>query len=142
MLRRYHWWSLLLNLNVIHTCSNWLCWKAQEKLQVDFRFCKTIGCSYVTLFTTCLAKKQCSNLATGTLGKDVYWFQKQHLKHQNDVTWLLAIWRAIKSFPSVLLSSSTTRNFNNNKPIYVILWEIIAEIFDSWKFKMSTFFYF
>ena len=49
---------------------------------------------------------------------------------------------AIKSLLSVLLSSSTARNFNNSKPIYVILWEIITEIFDSWKFKMSTFFYF
>ena len=34
------------------------------------------------------------------------------------------------------------RNFHNSKPIYVILWEIITEIFDSWKFKMSAFFYF
>ena len=58
MLRRYQWWSLLLlNLNVIHTRSNWLCWKAQEKFQVESRFCKTIGCSYVTLLTTYLAKK-------------------------------------------------------------------------------------
>ena len=30
----------------------------------------------------------------------------------------------------------------SSKPIYVILSEIITEIFDSWKFKMSTFFYF
>ena len=58
MFRRYQWWSLLLlNLNVIHTCSNWLCWKAREKFQVEFRFCKTIGCSYITLLTTYLAKK-------------------------------------------------------------------------------------
>ena len=58
MLSRCQWWSLLLlNLNVIHTRSNWLCWKAQEKFQVESRFCKTIGCSYVTLLTTYLAKK-------------------------------------------------------------------------------------
>ena len=54
-----------------------LCWKAQEKFQVEFRFCKTIGCGYVTLLTTYPAKtKQGSKLATKTLGKDAYWFQK------------------------------------------------------------------
>ena len=58
MLERCQWWSLLLlNLNVIHTRSNWLCWKTQEKFQVGSRFCKTIGCSYVTLLTKYLAKK-------------------------------------------------------------------------------------
>ena len=30
----------------------------------------------------------------------------------------------------------------SSKPIYIILWEIITEIFDSRKFKMSAFFYF
>ena len=44
---------------------------------------------------------------------------------------------AIKSLLSVLLSSLTTHNFNNSKPIY-----IITKIFDSWNFKISTFFYF
>ena len=48
---------MLLNLNVIHTHSNWLCWKSQEKFQVESRFCKAIGCSYVTLYTTYLVKK-------------------------------------------------------------------------------------
>ena len=58
MLRRCQWWSLLLlNLNVIHTRSNWLCWKAQEKFQVESRFYKTIRCSYVTMLATYLAKK-------------------------------------------------------------------------------------
>ena len=38
--------------------SNWPCWKAQEKFQVEFRFCKTTACSYVTLLTTYLAKKK------------------------------------------------------------------------------------
>ena len=53
MLRRY----LLLNFNTIHTHSNWLCWKAQEKFLVDSRFCTRIDCSYVTLLTTYPAKK-------------------------------------------------------------------------------------
>ena len=57
MLRRCQWWMLLLIvLNVIHTRSNWLCWKAQEKLQMESCFCKAIGCSYVTSLTTYLAK--------------------------------------------------------------------------------------
>ena len=46
------WWSLLLlNLKAIHKLSNWLCWKAQEKFQVEFRICKAIGYSYVTFLT-------------------------------------------------------------------------------------------
>ena len=56
MLRRYQWGSLLLlNLNFIHTRSNWLCWKAQEKFQVESLSVRQ--CSYVTLLTTDLAKK-------------------------------------------------------------------------------------
>ena len=59
MLRRYQWWSsLLLNLNAIHTRSNWLCWKSQEKFQVESCLCKTIGCSCVILLTTYPAKKK------------------------------------------------------------------------------------
>ena len=59
ILRRYQWWSLLLlKLNVICTNSNWLCWKTQEKFQVESRFCKTIGCSYVTLLTRYFVKKK------------------------------------------------------------------------------------
>ena len=43
------WSLLLLNLNAIHTLSNWLCWKAQEKFQVEFRFYKATGSSYVSM---------------------------------------------------------------------------------------------
>ena len=58
MCRRYQWWSfLLLNLNVINMLSNWLGWKAQKKIQVESRFCKTIGCSCITLLSTYLSKK-------------------------------------------------------------------------------------
>ena len=49
---------LLLNFNVIHTSSDWFCWKAQEKSQVKSRFCKTMGSSYVNLLTTYLVKRQ------------------------------------------------------------------------------------
>ena len=57
---------------------------------------------------------------------------------------------AIKSLLSVLLSSSTVRNFNNSKPIYVIIpymsfyekWKVITEIFDSSKIQNVSIFYF
>ena len=58
ILRRYQWWSLLfLNLKTIHTRSNWLCWKTQEKFHVEFRFCKAAVCNYTTLLTTYPANK-------------------------------------------------------------------------------------
>ena len=34
------------------------------------------------------------------------------------------------------------RSIDSSNPINIILWEIIAEICNSWKFKVSTFFYF
>ena len=47
-----------------------------KKSQEESHFCSTIGCSYVTLFKTYLAKKkQCSKLAAEAPGKYV-WFQK------------------------------------------------------------------
>ena len=50
-------------------------------------------------------------------------------------------------FPRIctnLQSSPTARNFNNSRTIYVILWEweIITEIFDSWKIQNISIFYF
>ena len=51
---------------------------------------------------------------------------------------------AIKSLLSVQLSSSTARNINNSRPIYVILWEMRNHYRNIWfiKLKMSAFFYF
>ena len=51
-----------------------------------------------------------------------------------------------KVFPRIctnLQSSPTARNFNNSRTIYVIhgKWEIITEIFDSWKVQNITIFY-
>ena len=45
---------------------------------------------------------------------------------------------------SVLLSSSTARNFNNSWPIYVIYekWGIITELFHSWNIQNVSIFYF
>ena len=44
---------------------------------------------------------------------------------------------AIKSLLSVLLSSSTVRNFNNSRPIYVILWEMRNNYRNIWFRKNS-----
>ena len=44
--------------------SKWLCWKAQEKIQVESSFCKTIACSYVTLLSAYLAMSKVSNRNT------------------------------------------------------------------------------
>ena len=44
---------------------------------------------------------------------------------------------AIKSLLSVLLSSSTARNFNNSKHIYVILWEMRNHCRNIWFMKNS-----
>ena len=44
---------------------------------------------------------------------------------------------AIKSLLSVLLSSSTARNFNNSRPIYVILWEMRNNYRTIWFMKNS-----
>ena len=51
---------------------------------------------------------------------------------------------AIKSLLSVLLSSSPACNFNNSRPIYVILWEMRNNylVFDSWKIQNVSIFYF
>ena len=129
---------MLFDLNVIHTRSNWLCCKAQEKFQVEFRFCKTIGCSYVTLLTTYLVIKKCSKFFQTDFFSMVKLILKIKLKTserchlttsylpevttvQNHILDSLQFQFAIKSLPSVLLSSSTAWNFNNSRPIYVIL---------------------
>ena len=129
---------MLFDLNVIHTRSNWLCCKAQEKFQVEFRFCKTIGCSYVTLLTTYLAIKKCSKFFQTGFFSMVKLILKIKLKTserchlttsylpevttvQNHILDSLQFQFAIKSLPSVLLSSSKAWNFNNSRPIYVIL---------------------
>ena len=92
ILRSYQWWNFLfLNLKTINTRSNWLCWKAQKKFQVDFRFCKAVGCSYVTLLATYPANKNMFKINNRTVGKCVNWFKKWHYEHQNGITWPLAI---------------------------------------------------
>ena len=45
---------------------------------------------------------------------------------------------AIKSLLSVLLSSSTARNFNNSRPIYVILWEMRNHYRNIWFMKIQN----
>ena len=45
---------------------------------------------------------------------------------------------AIKSLLSVLLSSSTVHNFNNSRPIYVILWELRNHYRNIWLMKIQN----
>ena len=56
---------------------------------------------------------------------------------QNHILESLQCQFAIKSLPSVLLSSSTARNFNNSRPIYVILWEMRNNYRTIWFMKNS-----
>ena len=131
--------------------SNWLCWKAQEKFQVEFLFCKTIGCSYVALLATYLAKKTMFKVSNRNTRKRCLLISKITLKTserrhlttsylpevtvQNHILDSLQCQFAIKGLLSVLLSSSTAYNFNNSRPIYVTYekWEITTELFHSWK---------
>ena len=144
---------MLLNLNVIHTLSNWLCWKTQEKFQVESRFCKTIGCSYVTLLTTYLAKKTMFKVSNRNTRKRCLLISKITLKTserrhlttsylpevtvQNHILDSLQCQFAIKSLLSVLLSRSTARNLNNSRPILDILWNIRNNYPTIWFMKNS-----
>ena len=56
---------------------------------------------------------------------------------QNHILDSLQCQFAIKSLLSVLLSSSTARNFNNSRPIYVILWEMRNAYRNIWFRKNS-----
>ena len=56
---------------------------------------------------------------------------------QNHILDSLQCQFAIKSLPSVLLSSSTARNFNNSRPIYVILSEMRNNYWTIWFMKNS-----
>ena len=156
MLRRYQWWSLLLlNLDVIHMQSNWLCWKAQEKFQVESHFCKTMCCSYVTLYAhNALSQKTMFKVSNRNTRKRCLLISKTTLKtserrllttsylseitvqnHISDSFSKNIYQFAIKSLLSVLLSSSTARNFNNSRPMYVILWEMRNYYKNIWLFS-------
>ena len=148
MLRRYQWWSLLLlNLNAIHTRSDGLCWKAQEKFQVEYRFCKRTDCSYVILLTTYPAKKtmfKVSNRITRNICLLISKITLKTSKRRHQLfaggiyLWNLNIYQfAIKRPLSVLLSSSTARNFNNSRLIYVIFWEMRNHYRNIWFMKNS-----
>ena len=142
MLRRYQWWTLLLlNLIVIHKRSNWLCWKAQEKFQVESRFCKTTACNLCNFAHNVLSqKKNIVKLSSRNTRKRCLLISKMTLKTsewrhlttsylrevtvQNHVLLEQIFQFEIKSLLSVMLSSLTACNFNKSRPIYVILWEM------------------
>ena len=146
MLRRYQWWSLLLlNLNVIHTRSNWLCWKAQEKFQVEPRFFKTIGCSHVTLLTTYLTKK-----------KTMFKVSNRNTRKRCLQIWKIALKTSerchltTKYLPEVTVQSHIldsmqcqfSINIADSYMSFYEKWGIITKLFDSWKIQNANIFYF
>ena len=108
-----------------------------EKPKRSFRwsFCKTMGCSYVTLLTTYLAKKKnktmfqvsyrntrkrCLLILKITLKTEQYHLTTSYLPEvtiQNHILWTVCNANCNCSLPSVLLSSSMACNFNNSRPI-------------------------
>ena len=60
---------------------------------------------------------------------------------QNHILDSLQCQFAIKSLFPVLLSSSTARNFNNSRPIYVILWEMRNHYQKAWFMKIQNVFF-
>ena len=134
--------------------------KTSFRWTVESRFCKIIGCSYVTLFAMYLARKKnamfwvsnrntrrrCQLISKITLKTS----ERSHLTAsylpevtvQNHILDSLSynIYQfAIKSLLSVLLSSLTVRNFNNSRPIYVILCEMRNHYKNIWFMKNSKF---
>ena len=150
---------MLLNLNVIHTCSNWLCWKAWENFQVEFRFCKTIGCSHITLLTTYLAKKTIFKVSDRNTKKRCLLISKITSERRHLTTSYLLeltenhVWTV---FPRIYtnLQSKVCFHFcfQVRRPVISTIadpymsfyekWEIITEIFDSWKIQNVSIFYF
>ena len=143
---------------------NWLFWKAQEKFQEKSCFWKTIGCSFVTFLTTYPAKKtvfkvsnrntrwrclliskitfktleRChltpSHLSGVTLQNHVLgsFFYKidTNLQPKFCLQFCFQVWRPIIS---TIVDPYTS--FSGK-------WEIITEIFDSWKTQNASTFYF
>ena len=116
-----------------------------------------IGCNYVTLITTYLAKKKMFKVSKRNTRKRCLLISKITLKAlerphltakyllevtvQNHVlnSFSKNIYQfAIKSLLSVLLSSSTACNFKNSRAIYVILWEMKNHDRSIWFMKIET----
>ena len=114
--------------------------KLKKRFQEDPHFCKTIGCSYVTLLTTYLAKKAMFKVSNRSTRKRCLLILKIALKtserchlitsyllevavqnHILDIFSYNIYQFAIKGLLSDLLSSSKARNFKNSRPIYGIL---------------------
>ena len=134
MHRRYQWWSLLLLImNVIHTRSNWLYWKVQEKFQPVSRFWKTTACSYVTLFKVSNknTRKRCLLMSKITLKTS----EQRHLT--------TSYLREVIGQNHVLDSfSKNIYQFEIKSLLSVLLASWFMKIFDSWKFELPAFFLF
>ena len=99
--------------------------KYQEEFQVESLFCKTITCSYVTLLTTYLAQKTMLKVSSRSTRKRCLLISKITLKTSE-----LRIYTNLQSSP-------TPFNFNNSRPIYVILWEMRNHYRNIWFMKNS-----
>ena len=99
--------------------------KYQEEFQVESLFCKTITCSYVTLLTTYLAQKTMLKVSSRSTRKRCLLISKITLKSSE-----LRIYTNLQSSPMPF-------NFNNSRPIYVILWEMRNHYRNIWFMKNS-----
>ena len=152
---------MLLNLNVIHTHSNWLCWKSQEKFQVESRFCKAIGCSYVTLYTTYLVKKTMFRVSNRNTRKRCLLISRITLKTSErrhltisylpEVTVQNHIWTVFPRIYTNLQSKVCFQFcFQVRRPVISIMADPYTSFYEKWewlqkyliheKFKMSAFF--
>ena len=124
-------------------------------------FCKTTACSYVTLLSAYLAKKKMLNVSNRNTRKRCLFISKITLKTSDRRHLITSYLREVTvqnhvldSFPRIYtnLKSKVEICFQNRRPINSTIvdpymsfyekWEIISEIFDSWKLKMSAFSYF
>ena len=96
-----------------------------ETLRKDFKRCLLISkialktSERLRLTTSYLPEVTVQNHVLDSFSKNIYQF-------------------AIKSLLSFLFSSSTARNFNNSRPIYVILWEMRNHFRNIWFMKIQN----
>ena len=128
-----------------------------ERPKRNFRwsFCKTMGCSYITLLTTYLAKKKmfqvsyrnrkrCLLILKITLKTERYHLTTSYLQEitiQNHIVDSLQCQLQSKVYLQFCFQVRWPVISTTADP-YVIIWEIITELFDSWKTQNVSIFYF
>ena len=124
----------------------------RSKFQVEFRFCKTIGCSHVCLLTTYLVKKKLFKVSNRNTWKRCPLISKVTLKNRTmslddqlfpggdcSEPYLGQFVMPICNQKSACSSAFklTSRNFNNSRLIYVILREMRNNYRTIWFMKNS-----